>query len=155
MTETRPDARRIVVGVDGSSGSKLALRWAARIAAAEDAVIDVVGAWDFAPATTWAALPESYSPKLEMDKIVTETVDEVYGADRPVGITVRTVKGNPAAALLAASADALMVVVGSRGHGGFMGLLLGSVSAKVAEHASCPVLVVHNRVESTVEAATS
>jgi nucleotide-binding universal stress UspA family protein len=153
MTET--DARRIVVGVDGSAGSKLALQWAARIAAAEDAVIDVVGAWDFPPTAAWAALPESYSPKLEMDKIVAETVDEVYGADRPLGITVRTVKGNPAAALLAASADALMVVVGSRGHGGFMGLLLGSVSAKVAEHASCPVLVVHNRVGSTAEAATS
>jgi nucleotide-binding universal stress UspA family protein len=89
-----------------------------------------------------------------MDQIVAETVDEVFGAGRPAGMTVRTVKGNPAAALLAASADAHMVVVGSRGHGGFMGLLLGSVSAKVAEHASCPVLVVHNRLESTVESAT-
>lgn len=145
MTEPRPDDRRIVVGVDGSPESKLALRWAARIAATEHAVIDVVGAWDFPPSGGWAALPDGYSPKLEMDKVVIETVDEVFGADRPVGTTVRTAQGNPAAVLLRASSDAAMLVVGSRGHGGFMGLLLGSVSAKVAEHATCPVLVVHDK----------
>jgi nucleotide-binding universal stress UspA family protein len=101
-------------------------------------------------------LPEAYSPKLEMDKIVTEAVDDVFGADRPIGLTVRTVKGHPAAALIAASADAFMLVVGSRGHGGFMGLLLGSVSARVAEHATCPVLVVHEKTQTTAaEEATS
>src|SRR3954451_1578938 len=108
MTEIRPTDRRIVVGVDGSSGSKLALRWATRMAAAEGAVIDVVGAWQFPPSTAWAGLPDNYSPKLEMDKIVTETGDEVFGADRPLGTIVRTVKGHPAAVLIGASDDAVM-----------------------------------------------
>jgi nucleotide-binding universal stress UspA family protein len=156
MTEARPDPRRIVVGVDGSPESKLALRWAARIAASEDAVIEVVAAWEFPPASGWAALPEGYSPKLEMDKIVTEAVDEVFGAQRPVGMTVRSVQGHPAAVLLKISRDAVMLVVGSRGHGGFLGLLLGSVSTKVAEHATCPVLVVHeNPDHAELREATS
>lgn len=69
-------------------------------------------------------------------------VDDVFGEQRPNGMQLRAIQGGGAPVLLDASRDALMVVVGSRGRGGFAGLLLGSVSAKVAEHAECPVLVV-------------
>jgi nucleotide-binding universal stress UspA family protein len=62
-------------------------------------------------------------------------VDEVFGTDRPAGLRLRVLEGPAAARLLSASEQALMLVVGSRGRGGFAGLLLGSVSAKVAEHA--------------------
>lgn len=152
MTQTQPAVPRIVVGVDGSEPSKRALRWAARIAAAEGARIDAVAAWDFTPAFGWNALPMGYSPRLDIEKALTETVDEVFGADRPKDMRLITLEGRAAQVLIAASKGALMLVVGSRGHGGFMGLLLGSVSSTVAEHATCPVLVVH---EPVAEPATT
>jgi nucleotide-binding universal stress UspA family protein len=77
-----------------------------------------------------------------MEKALTDAVNDVFGQQRPNDMMLRTVQGGGASVLLDASRDALMVVVGSRGRGGFAGLLLGSVSAKVAEHAECPVLVV-------------
>jgi nucleotide-binding universal stress UspA family protein len=142
MSETR----RIVVGVDGSEGSQQALRWAARIAEATGAGIDVVAAWELTSLYGWsalAAIPALYSPQPDIEKSVNETVDEVFGPDRPAGMRVKVLEGPAARTLLTVSEDALMLVVGSRGLGGFTGMLLGSVSAKVAEHASCPVLVVH------------
>lgn len=143
MIETRPDTPRVVVGVDGSEPSKHALRWAARIAAAEGARVDAVAAWDFTPAFGWNALPMGYSPRLDVEKSLTETIDEVFGAERPKDMRLTTLEGRAAQVLIAVSRGALMLVVGSRGHGGFAGLLLGSVSSTVAEHATCPVLVVH------------
>jgi len=145
--ETPARRPRIVVGVDGSEHSKLALRWAARIAAAEGAQLDAVTAWHYPAYTGYAVLPAEYAPQQEFAKLLTETVDEVFGDQRPEGLRLRTVEGAAAAVLLAASRDALMTVVGSRGHGGFAGLLLGSVSSAVAEHAGCPVLVVHGGSE--------
>jgi len=139
-TRTRP---RIVVGVDGSPGSKLALEWAARMAASESSDIDVVGVWEYPVNLGWTALPAEYSPKHDMEKAVVQVVDEVFGPERPPGLRVLTHEGNAAGVLIEKSTDALMVIVGSRGHGGFVGLLIGSVSARVAEHAKCPVLVVH------------
>lgn len=142
MNET-PVHPRIVVGIDGSDGSRDALRWAARLATALGAELDAVSAWEPTSAYGWSALPPLYSPHSEIEEMLTDMVDEVFGADRPVGLRLRVLEGPAAAQLITASTDALMLVVGSRGRGGFAGLLLGSVSAKVAEHASCPVLVVH------------
>lgn len=144
MTEVGNGAPRVVVGVDGSSHSKLALRWAARIAAAEHAGIDAIAVWDY-PAVGYVPYPEGYEPDEDMKQVLTDAVDEVFGDNRPADMRLLAVRGNPALALLDASKRALLVIVGSRGHGGFYGLLLGSVSAKVAEHASCPVLVVHEK----------
>jgi len=143
MKETTTSAGRIVVGVDGSPGSKLALSWAARVARHEQAGIDVIAAWEFPLNVGWTTLPADYSPKHDMEKAAIAAVDEVFGPDRPADLRVITREGNAAAVLTEKSQAALMIVVGSRGHGGFMGLLLGSVSALVAEHAACPVLVVH------------
>jgi nucleotide-binding universal stress UspA family protein len=146
MGENGSGAPRIVVGVDGSEGSKNALRWAALIAQATGARIDAIAAWELTSLYGWSALstiPAIYSPQPEIEKSLNDTVDEVFGADRPKDMRVKALEGPAAKTLLAVSEGALMLVVGSRGRGGFAGLLLGSVSAKVAEHARCPVLVVH------------
>jgi nucleotide-binding universal stress UspA family protein len=142
MSGTEDRRPRVVVGVDGSEQSKRALRWAARIAAAEGATLDAIIVWEL-PTLAYGYVGTGYSPKDEMEKVLIATVDEVFEGNRPDGMQLRSLSGGTAAVLLQASRDALMLVVGSRGHGGFMGLLLGSVSAKVAEHATCPVLVVH------------
>lgn len=142
MSEARTDRRRIVVGVDGSEPSKAALRWAQRLAAPEHADIEVIGAWAWPSALGLATAPIEYSPGADIEKALTAAVDEVFGPDRPVDTTVRAVQGAAAHVLIEASRDAVMVIVGTRGLGGFMGLLLGSVSRQVAEHAHCPVLVV-------------
>lgn len=143
MTESPTGRPRIVVGVDGSESSRAALRWAQRIGTVEHAQLDVVGAWEWPSLAGATIVPLDYSPLQEIEKEVTAAVDEVFGPDRPADLRVRAVHGGAAHVLVEASRDALMVVVGSRGLGGFMGLLLGSVSRHVAEHARCPVLVVH------------
>lgn len=152
MSDNGSEARRIVVGVDGSEGSKQALRWAARVAEMTGARIDAVTAWELTSLYGWgalAAIPALHSPQADIEKSLTETVDEVFGADRPANMRIKVLEGPVAKTLLTVSERALMLVVGSRGLGGFTGMLLGSVSAKVAEHATCPVLVVHGMEPAT------
>lgn len=144
MTTSHPNRlRRVVVGVDGSDQSKQALRWAANFATSAGAGLDAVAAWEYPTSWGWSAVPLGWSPGHDMEKALTETVDAVFGAQRPKDMRLDVREGNAAKVLLDESRDAIMLVVGSRGHGGFAGLLLGSVSANVAEHATCPVLVVH------------
>jgi nucleotide-binding universal stress UspA family protein len=135
--------RRIVVGVDGSQHSELALRWSARLAATLGARLDVVTAWDYPPSYGWAAVAPDWDPGQDMEKVAADTVRAVFGDQPPAGTELHIREGGAAKVLLEACEGAVMLVVGSRGHGGFTGLLLGSVSANVAEHASCPVLVIH------------
>jgi nucleotide-binding universal stress UspA family protein len=141
---------RIVVGVDGSPQSQQALRWAARIAGPIGARIEAVAAWNFPASYGWAAPPSGWDPARDTRKELTGTVDEVFGAHRPKDIELLVREGGAARVLLEEAKGATMVIVGSRGHGGFTGLLLGSVSANVAEHAGCPVLVVHGETLSEV-----
>jgi nucleotide-binding universal stress UspA family protein len=136
-------SQRVIVGVDGSPQSQQALRWAARFAATSGARLVAVGAWDYPTAYGLAAWPQDWDQAGDTQKVLDSTVDEVFGAQRPAQIQLTVRQGSAAAVLLDESEGALMLVVGSRGHGGFAGMLLGSVSAKVAEHANCPVLVVH------------
>ena len=135
----------IIVGVDGSDCSKKALRWAAALAKPFDADLEAVIYWQMPPIVAGfggAYLPETVDPSKDAEKALTETVDEVFGTDRPhMDLVVQ--EGDAARGLIKRSADARMLVVGSRGHGGFASLLLGSVSAKCVEHGSCPVLVIH------------
>jgi len=142
MTDTASTGR-IVVGVDGSPESALALSWAARIARSERAGIDVVAAWEFPANLGWTTLPADFSPKQEIRRAALAALEEAFGTDLPPDLRVITHEGNPANVLIERSTTALMIIVGSRGHGALVGLLLGSVSARVAEHAKCPVLVVH------------
>ena len=146
MTAADTRSKRIVVGVDGSEHSKRALRWAAHLARLERAPIEAVLVWEPpAPAGYgWNFMESGWDPIPEMQKSLTATVDEVFGAQRPPLLTLHTVVGYPAVQLVRISADAALLVVGSRGHGGFANLLLGSVSAKCSQHAQCPVLVVHD-----------
>ena len=144
MTMQAPSAgTRVVVGVDGSEQSKLALSWAVRISARAGASIDAVTAWHFPINSGWGYVPDAWDPQADATKCLTDSVDEAFGAERPTGLRLLVREGLPAKVLLDESKGATMLIVGSRGHGGFAGLLLGSVSASCAEHATCPVLVVH------------
>lgn len=133
----------VVVGVDGSEHSKHALRWAAKIAEPFGATLRVVSAWEYPVGFGWSLLPDGWNPAEDIEKSLTETIDEVFGTSRPIGLETAVRQGPAASVITQYSRGALMVVVGSRGHGGFTGLLLGSVSSAVAAHAHCPVLVVH------------
>ena len=144
MTTQAPSAgTRIVVGVDGSRPSKLALSWAVRISATTGASIDVVTAWHFPVNFGWGYVPDEWNPIADATKCLAGTVEETLGAERPTGLRLLVRQGLAAQVLLDESKGAAMLIVGSRGHGGFSGLLLGSVSANCAEHATCPVLVIH------------
>lgn len=144
MTTNQPDhPPRIVVGVDGSEPSTQALRWAAHFAASAGARLDAVAAWQYPNSVGWGPLPVDWNPGQDMETALTQAVDAALGGQRPENMRLAVHEGNPAKVLLDESNGALMLIVGSRGHGGFAGLLLGSVSANVAEHATCPVLVVH------------
>ena len=142
-TQVTSPRARIVVGVDGSEQSKLALRWAQSLAAGLGASIDAVAVWQIPTAYGWSVVPNDWNPELDTEKSLAVAVDEVFGAQRPDDLRLLVRQGNAAQVLLSVSDGATMLVLGSRGHGGFKGLLLGSVSANCAEHAHCPVLVVH------------
>src|SRR5215472_522961 len=117
----------VVVGVDGSPESAMALAWAARYARAMGATIRAVLAWHDP-----AAADE------ELDKAITATL-----GDSPALEVERTIAyGHPSQVLIDQSRSADLLVVGSRGHGGFTGMLLGSVSTHCVTHAACPVTVV-------------
>ena len=146
--QTRAADDRVVVGVDGSEPSKQALRWAQFIARTTASTLEVVAAWQPYTAYGWmgagmAPMTTDWDPAQEAEKALTATIDEVFGPQRPAGLQLIVREGYAAHVLLEASHGARMLVVGSRGHGGFTGLLLGSVSAACTEHATCPVLVLH------------
>jgi len=132
---------RVVVGVDASEQSKEALRWAARYAQLVGATLDVVHAWHLADEHAWLqSLPPPADPTDVADKALATVVEDVVPRSVAVRSTVR--EGHAANVLVDAANGATLLVVGSRGHGGFDGLLLGSVGAQCAEHAPCTVVVV-------------
>ena len=92
---------RIVVGVDGSEQSKQALRWAAQFAAASKASLEVVGAWQYPPSYGWAAVPlDEWNPTRDTEKVLTATVDEVFGSERPEDLVMTVREGSAAKVLL-------------------------------------------------------
>ncbi|WP_104165034.1 universal stress protein [Arthrobacter sp. SX1312] len=139
---------RIVVGVDGSQQSVEALRYAQRLAPVFDATILAVAAWDY-PAEYPGYVPLGTSEFADAAKIHLEhAITTAYGEDVPSGLETTVIFAHPGKALVQASRDAALLIVGRRGHGTFRGLLLGSVSASCVSHAHCPVLVVHEVTES-------
>ena len=137
---------RIVVGVDGSEEALHALRWAVDLARATDARIEVVTAYHYTPVgigSPWVP-PVPTVTQHDMRKIAADVLDDaVRLADAADVVVERTVaEGSAAQRLQDRAADADLLVVGSRGHGGFAGLLLGSVSRKCLVHPTVPVVVV-------------
>jgi nucleotide-binding universal stress UspA family protein len=136
-------AARIVVGADGSEGSKHALRWAARQAGLTGAALEVITAWDYPATFGWAPIPpEDYDLPGYAQKSLAAAIDEVFGSEAPASLRTRVVQGHAAEILVEASEGAELLVVGSRGYGGFADLLLGSVSTYCVHHAHGPVTVV-------------
>jgi nucleotide-binding universal stress UspA family protein len=143
---TRSAKPHVLVGVDGSPASLEALRWAARLAPALDADIEALMVWDYPTIFGWSAgLAPYWRPDDDARKALETALDEGFGSGRPTNLTADIAEGPAAAVLRDRSAAAVMLIVGSRGHGGFAGLLLGSVSTACAEHAHCPVLVTHGK----------
>lgn len=134
---------RIVVGVDGSEASIGALRKAETIAGAFGARLDVVCAWTY-PISRYTMVPPDWYPDRDAARAVHDVADAVFGETKPDHVRLSIVEGSAARVLIDESDTADLVVTGSRGHGGFAGLLLGSVSAEIAAHAHCPVLIVHS-----------
>jgi len=139
--------KRIVVGVDGSDASKAALAWAADEAELRGTDVLALLAWmpTVAVAGPWPAIvPVSVPEEVEQaaDATLAAVVDEVLGEEPKVHVVERVVHGAAAPALVEAAGHAELLVVGSRGLGGFSGMLLGSVSHQCAQHASCPVVIV-------------
>ena len=142
-----PDGRRrIVAGSDGSEGSDAALRFAFDEALSRDATLTVVRGWQPPPATWRDDLGPLAAGRAEVEAAEAQLLSD---AVRPwqekyprVTVEHQLVAEHPARALSAAARGALLLVVGSRGHGGFRGLHLGSVSLQVLHHAPAPVAVV-------------
>jgi nucleotide-binding universal stress UspA family protein len=136
----------IVVGMDGSPSSREALCWAVEQARLTGARIQVVAVWQFPVSYIWAAGIRTEDPAVSAGKMLSESVREVLGSNWPdVVIIESVVGGHPARMLLDLSSEAGLLVVGSRGHGGFTGMVLGSVSQYCVQHAHCPVVVVRGR----------
>jgi nucleotide-binding universal stress UspA family protein len=140
----------IVVGVDHSEGAKAAVRFAFDEAKLRQATLRAVHAWEYgyinAPDLE-GSFPVVGADLKEVrdaaERALDKTLREADAETDSVEIERRVVEGRPAGVLVDESRDADLLVVGSRGHGGFVGLLLGSVSQQVAHHASCPVVIVH------------
>jgi nucleotide-binding universal stress UspA family protein len=139
----------IVVGVDGSGGSRAALSWALAEATQRGAAVKVVGVWQY-PYIALAPSPLGgvVAPAAEMQGATEEALNTVLAdVGVPKGMTVTSVvkEGSASHVLLAEAKGATMLVIGARGHGGFTGLLLGSVATQCVNHAAVPTVVVPAR----------
>ena len=132
------EPHRIVVGVDGSDNADRALEWATIQAEGTGSLLEIHAA--FGPAYVFLAPSEVEATTRQL---VEDAARRARHLAPQVAIDCVTHDGSPAPVLLEASAGADLLVVGSRGLGGFGGLLLGSVSQQCVMHAACPVVVVH------------
>lgn len=144
MTDARstPTSPLVLVGVDGSPGARAALEVAVEEARLRDARLHVTYAYPVVESLTGTTGEGLYTHLEAEAKALLEEV--AAGAPQTDGLSVEWIAtpGSPAGVLIEASKDATLLVVGSRGHGGFLGLVMGSVSTQCVHHAHCPVLVV-------------
>jgi nucleotide-binding universal stress UspA family protein len=137
--------QRIVVGVDGSESGQEALTWARRYAREVGGRLTAVIAWHYPPMPTGPGMvpPTDYEPEESARSVLARAIAQADEGDL-VGVEQVVAQGSAAAVLIDRSRDADLLVVGTRGHGGFAGMLLGSVSAPCVHHAHCPVVVVRS-----------
>lgn len=140
----------VVVAVDGSASSAAALRWAAAHVAAVGGTLHAVTAWNLPDGFGWGSISGLDWPgnaRRHQEAALTDALGPAAA-----GVRRQVVEGRTARALLDAAEGADLLVVGSRGHGAFSGMLLGSVSRHLVAHAHCPVVVVR-APEDRVQAA--
>lgn len=137
------EIRTIIVGVDGSDASVDALRQAQALALPLGARVEAIACWDYPPVYDGYVAMGINDFDVRAGEILHETLAKAFGPEVPDNVESKLVQGRPTTTLLEASRNADMLVLGRRGHGGFGGLLLGSVSSACVAHAHCPVLVVH------------
>jgi nucleotide-binding universal stress UspA family protein len=149
-----PAGHRMVAGVDGSPSSMSALRWAVRQADLTGTAVDAVIAWNYpagAGGYGWAPTGSegSFDFQESAEKTLADAVSSAVDLGSDVEIRSLVVEGLPAQVLLDASDGADLLVVGSRGHGGFAEALLGSVSQHCVHHAHCPVVVIRGQEQAS------
>jgi len=141
----------IVVGVDGSGNSLDALRWAAEEARVRNLLLRVVAIFNAPIMSTGYEIvaPDPSDLAAASNTMLDAAVDVIREEGGLDGVHVATevVEGHAGERLIELSNDADMVVVGARGHGGFLGMVLGSVTGHVVNHAACPVVVVRNSAD--------
>jgi nucleotide-binding universal stress UspA family protein len=148
----------IVVGVDGSTSSRDAIRWAVDEARLRKTKVEAVYAWQSPLVVGFQYIPSDLIDPDALDRHAQEIVDAAVaevGDPSDVEIETRAVEGLPARVLLAASSEADLLVLGSRGRGGFSELLLGSVGQQCVHHAVCPVVIVRPDRGDENEGSTS
>jgi nucleotide-binding universal stress UspA family protein len=136
---------RIVAGVDGSEGSVAALRWAVTEAALRGAVVEAVSAFHVPYVGAASVMPLMLDPeefRAASDVVLRKVVEQVDASALPEPVRRLVLEGPASTVLVEAGRGASLLVVGARGHGGLAGMLLGSVSRQVTEHATVPVVVV-------------
>jgi nucleotide-binding universal stress UspA family protein len=136
--------KTIVVGVDGSAGSQVAVEFAAHEAVAHGARLRLVSAWEVPTnVLSGGVVPDLYgSFEAEALKLLGDTVVRVHELEPAVEVEQKSVEGHAGNVLVDEAENADLVVIGRRGHSGFTELLLGSISHQVADHARCPVVIV-------------
>ena len=135
----------VVVGFDGSEAATSAVNWAAGQAELTEGPLVVVSAWEYP--TSWGnviPLPGDFDPAADTQAMLDPVVERVTAEHPGLEIHTHVVEGRAAEVLVEASRHAALLVVASRGHGSWSGLVLGSVSLRCVTHAACPV-VVHRR----------
>jgi nucleotide-binding universal stress UspA family protein len=150
MTSEGNGKNLVVVGVDGSAESVAALKWAAHYAEATGATVQAILAWHYPAAAgvpPVGVAPERVHAESEhrMAEALGGAVSQASTAYPGAQIESKTLYGHPAETLIDASEEASLLVVGSRGHGAFRGMLLGSVSIHCVTGAHCPVVVVRGQ----------
>jgi len=147
LNERSANESVIVVGVDGSPASEDALRWAAQQARLTGSVLEPVMTWDYPNYYDWATpgWPEDINFGEDAQKSLDHSIEAVLGSSPDVIVRPVVIEGHPAPTLVQLSKSASLLVVGSRGHGAFAGMLLGSVSEHLATHAHCPVAIIHGK----------
>ncbi|MEI7858569.1 MAG: universal stress protein [Acidimicrobiales bacterium] len=147
MTDTQgPKADAVIVGFDGSEASLGAVRWAADQAKRTGARLDLVTSWEYP--SSWGnpiPLPDGYDPSADAQAILDPVVTLLHADYPELDVRTHTIEGHPGDVLVEASRHGGLLVVASRGHRSFTGVVLGSVSQHCVTHANCPVVVYRER----------